>query len=536
MRTKDDDDDNYVSNIRHGVDGQGSLQRQEQPVHTITPFNNLPARLFFFDDTEHRFDNRYAFALTDSKIHYRTEDRGKTWRSFEVPVPPALVARPMSFHSDSKKWGSILYQGTACNRQGWGAICHDEPYHTKEAFSDTPQLLLSETSRCQFAYSSKDFKHEAHSDLIYCVAFDTSSVDGSHALSSSRLFSSTDFFDKDRKVEDLGIGENAKGIIAFAIVSKYAVVALKDLSPSNDGEMLLYVTVDTNTWKNAYTIVESTTHSLAVDVVLQDKSSIGTLFVSNSNGTFFVESLKDTNRNDMGYVDYEKLYGVDGVGFANVVSNAKDVEGRGARKQLKTMITFDDGQMHLMGPRDTDLCSLPLHSVTTPHNYGRIFSSPAPGFAMGVGSIGESLLPYNESDTFISTDAGVTRQMVRRDTHKYEFGDKGSTVVVNDEDGTDNVRYSLDLGKSWQKYDIGIKFRARALMTLPDSTSQRFLLLGQVARKDQTKDTGRVVIIQLDFSGTRKRKCVEGDFEKWYVRTSKTECLMGHKHLPCPRD
>jgi hypothetical protein len=69
---------------------------------------------------------------------------------------------------------------------------------------------------------------------------------------------------------------------------------------------------------------------------------------------------------------------------------------------------------------------------------------------MGVGSIGESFSPYEESDTFISTDAGVTWQMARRDAHKYEFGDKGSIlVVVNDEDGTDNVRYSLNLGKSW---------------------------------------------------------------------------------------
>ncbi|KIK03719.1 hypothetical protein K443DRAFT_676547 [Laccaria amethystina LaAM-08-1] len=541
---------------------------QQQPAHTRTPpaFSSLTIQRA--EDIpkgkvvmviEHPFDNSYAFALTDSKIHYRTEDRRKTWRSFQVPVPPALAARPLSFHSDPKKWGSILYQGTACNREGWGAICHDETYYTKEAFSDTPQFLLTETSRCQFAHSSKEFKHEAPSDLIYCVAFDTSSVDGSHALSSSRLFSSTDFFTKDNKVEDLGIGKNAKGVIAFAIVSKYAVVALKDLSPSNDGEMLLYVSVDTNTWakaqfphassaklrENAYTIVESTTHSLAVDVVLQDRSSIGTLFVSNSNGAFFVESLKDTNRNDRGYVDYEKLYGVDGVGLANVVSNAKDVQGRGAQKQLKTMITFDDGSTWTSlrppsqdnegkritcDPADTDLCSPHLHSITTPHNYGRIFSSPAPGFAMGVGSIGESLLPYDESDTFISTDAGVTWQMARRDAHKYEFGDKGSIlVVVNDEDGTDNVRYSLDLGKSWLKYDIGIKFRARALMTLPDSTSQKFVLLGQVARKDQTKDIGRVVIIQLDFSGTRKRKCEERDFEKWYARTSKTECLMGHK-------
>ena len=30
---------------------------------------------------------------------------------------------------------------------------------------------------------------------------------------------------------------------------------------------------------------------------------------------------------------------------------------------------------------------------------------------MGVGSIGESILPYEEIDTFISIDAGVTWQM-----------------------------------------------------------------------------------------------------------------------------
>ncbi|KAJ6485837.1 Oligoxyloglucan reducing end-specific cellobiohydrolase [Mycena sanguinolenta] len=569
----------------------------QDPEHTVTSFSNLPARLFFFDDTttaiyhdsvdgniyvssdegktwsmpediprgaaamvvEHPFDNSYAFVLTRSTTHYRTTDRGKTWRTFDVPIAPALMQRPLSFHSDPKNYGYILYQGTACDKSGWAAICHDETYYTTDAFSSSPQKLLSETSRCQFAHSSVDFKHEAHPDLIYCVAFDTKTTNGGHALSSSRLFSSTDFFQNDKRVEELGIGKNAKGVIAFAIVSKFAVVALKDMSPSSGGDMLLYVTVDTKTWakaqfphassaklrENAYTLVESTTHSLAVDVVLHDQGTIGTLFVSNSNGTFFVQSLKDTNRNEMGFVDYERIYGLEGIGIANVIMNADAVEGRGEPKQLKSRITFDDGsswqplrapakdsagQRFPCNPDDKDTCSLHLHSVTNPHNFGRIFSSPAPGLVMGVGSIGNSLLPYEECDTFLSTDGGITWKMIRMDAHKYEFGDSGSILVlVNDEEGVEEVRYSLDLGNTWKSYKLGVKMRSRALITLPDSTSQKFILLGQVARKDQTDKIGRYVTVSLDFTNTRKRKCGDDDFEKWYARSAKGECLMGHK-------
>lgn len=76
---------------------------------------------------------------------------------------------------------------------------------------------------------------------------------------------------------------------------------------------------------------------------------------------------------------------------------------------------------------------------------------------------------------------------------------------------------------------MGVKLRARGLINLPDSTSQKFLLLGQVARTDPRYSAGASVIVFLDFAKTRGRKCGDSDFEKWYARPHNSECLMGHK-------
>lgn len=312
-------------------------------------------------------------------------DRGASWASFEAALPPSLGANTLSFHAINWDW--ILYTGQECEATGgWkGRVCHDEvrspsrswrtertqltpcsqTFYTKDAFSTSPRPLLSYTSRCIFAHDKKEYPLNVPDELVYCVAFEppttsdaqsSSLLSGMRTLRESRLYSSTDFFDKDTSFVDLGIGKDARGVVGIGGVQKYLVTAIKP--SAGEGEMVLYVTEDGSTWsralfphghglkENAYTIVESTEHSILVDVNSSTGSKSGTLFTSNSNGTYFVRSLEHTNRNAVGIVDFEKIVGVEGVAVVNTVENDYAV-ANGEEKVLRTRITSDDGAFSL---------------------------------------------------------------------------------------------------------------------------------------------------------------------------------------------
>lgn len=69
---------------------------------------------------------------------------------------------------------------------------------------------------------------------------------------------------------------------------------------------------------------------------------------------------------------------------------------------------------------------------------------------MGVGSVGTHLRPYEECDTYLSRDAGLSWKRVQRGAHMYEVGDQGAVMVlVNDEEATKVVKYSWDEGNTW---------------------------------------------------------------------------------------
>ncbi|QRV73806.1 vacuolar protein sorting-associated protein [Ceratobasidium sp. AG-Ba] len=508
---------------------------------------------------QHPFDNRMAFILGDGTKHWRTMNRGKSWQSFETPHPVASTASPMSFHSDEKNAEWILIQTWECKKTNWGFSqkCKSVTYYTEDAFSSKPKVLFGASQKCIFAHSSSvktiaggkkkpKFAPKRPPSQVFCVAFDKTTAEGSSNTRTSRLYTSADWFQKDIEIIDFGLGDRySRGVTAIGIVSKFMVAAMRDPTGKTN-ELSLQVTLDGHTWhkahfphasssklhENAYTIVESTSHSLGIDVLLHSTAAVGTLFVSNSNGTYFVQSLQDTNRNRAGYVDFEDLVGVEGVGIANFVKNARAVEGHKAEKQVRRR-TWDP----LNPPDDSDCrsssrdtCALHLYSVSTPHNYGRVFSSPAPGLALGVGSVGTHLRPYAECDTYLSRDAGLNWKRIARGAHMYEVGAQGSIMVlVDDEEATKEIKYSWDEGNTWKTLDLGVTIRARILTTVPDSTSLKFIIIGTLSRKDQGSGA-RNAVVHLDFEPAKGRKCENGDLEKWYARTVKgKECLMGHK-------
>lgn len=250
----------------------------------------------------------------------------------------------------------------------------------------------------------------------------------------------------------------------------------------------------------------------------------GAILKSNSNGTYFVVSLDNVNRNDEGYVDFEKVIGLDGIALVNVVSEHSVF---GSRKELQSRITHNDGgTWKALSPPEKDslggkyecadkTCQLNVHGYTARRDPRATFSSPSiVGLIMAVGNVGHSLLPYDQSDTFLSRDGGFTWKEVRKDAHLWEFGDSGGILVMtNDEEPTDVVLYSIDQGSTWREYKfVGTgekKVRVRYLVGVPEDNSRRFILIGE-----RSGEAGSVAV-QVDFEALSSRQC-ESSFSLFF--------------------
>ncbi|KAF2152981.1 Oligoxyloglucan reducing end-specific cellobiohydrolase [Myriangium duriaei CBS 260.36] len=477
----------------------------------------------------HPYNNKVAVAMSTEKEHWITKDQGDTWSQFETKFQPMSGQEPVVFHATNPDKLIFLTQG--CD----DGDCTGQAMYTTDG-AKTLHELRNKIVQCMWAKTTNIFTtgNEDHDeDQTLCIA------EGrfSHYVKDNRLVVSNDYF-KNEFEPPMDAGRIVQGHVNMAAVKGFIAVAAKS---EGSLELVLYVTDDATTWhraefdghrleEDAYTILESTNYSIQVDVMTSRRDSpMGTLFTSNSNGTYFTKNIAHTNRNRFGIVDFEKIQNIQGLVLVNTIENWQDVERSGyVVRELITSMSFDDGRT--WQPLKVKDEKLHLHSVTSQRNAGRIFSSPAPGLVMGVGNTGKFLKEWKECDTYVSDDAGVTWRKALSEPHLYEFGDAGAILVAVKDAATDKISYSINHGKDWKEYELEDKVEVITLQTVPDSTSLKFLLTGIKGTGSKRKH----VSIFLDFVGLHESDCKDRDFENWPARIdSKGEatCVMGRKQF-----
>ena len=464
------------------------------------------------------FNDWVYFVTTDHKVFY-TRNRGKHISRMEGPegLPISQIAgvRKFSFHPNHAGW--LIWIGDQhCSD---GGECHTFAQYTDDG-GETWHGLIKYVKECVWI---RGVKNNAEEKLIYCSRYSDQSGDQrTKAADLTQLVSSSDFF--------VTTKVRFPSIIGFANLDEYVLVAFVD----KDGQSLrMAVTIDGNTFadadfpprfstsrQSAFTVLDSVTKSVFLHITTSTdlNREFGTLLKSNSNGTYYVTSADAVNRDALGYVDFEKVQGLEGVALVNVVINSDDVAKGKDRKKLRTKITHNDGgQWFYLTPPGKDSeqksynceggvekCSLNLHGYTERKDVRDTYSSgSAVGVLLGVGNVGDSLLPYSEGNTFISDDAGLTWREVHKGPYTWEFGDQGGIiVVVKDDSPTDVVQYSEDQGRSWKEYKFSDrKLTVEDIATVPSDTSRKFMM---IAHADSDHER---LAIQLDFSGLHDRKC-----------------------------
>ena len=499
--------------------------------------------------TPHQYFNDVVYFLTGSKTVYYTIDRAEKIHSFEAPALPTELRVPtLRFHPDFKDW--LLWTGAS---ECPGPDCHTDVHYSKDRGDDW-NTLLRYVRKCEFI---KKEGRGASEQLIYCEQYQDE--DPGKAL---QLLSSDNWF-ADKKV-------HFPDVLDFATMSEFIIVAAKTedrkslkVDASVDGQTFAPAEFPPNfnvAHQQAYTVLDSSTHAVFLHVTVNnyEDREYGTIIKSNSNGTSYVLALSAVNRDTEGYVDFEKMQGLEGVALVNVVANLKETEG-GDKKKLRSMITHNDGaEWAFLAPpqkdaeggkydcvtkagQATERCSLHVHSYTERNDKSATFSSPsAVGLMMAVGNVGEYLKRKDDesTDTFITRDGGISWASVKKGSYMWEYGDQGSIIVIVEESkATKVIFYSLDEGETWVQYEFTkVPMQIDAITTVPSDMSRNFLLWGREVGEGAK---AAITTVNLDFTGMeeRQRRCDlsevvtdNGDYYLWEPKhpLQDDNCLFGH--------
>ncbi|CAG8518361.1 10234_t:CDS:10, partial [Racocetra persica] len=499
----------------------------------------------------------HIYFITLSNTQYYTTNAGKSISPMKVREQPNVLELPiLKFHPTEKEW--LIYTASVKCDEIFSLECKAVAYYTQDNGGNWEELD-NYVRTCSWALDTKFVVDDKK--FIFCESYKNKRGSQKSFINNPlQLWSSHDFGKSKTTVSD--------DIVGFTTFEQYMVAAEARISSLNlrcsilqSGQGLrLLVSLDGKNFteakfpvnmqltKNAFTVLKSVTSSIILHVTTSPQVTTapqnlwGNILKSNSNGTDFVQSLEFANRNELGFVDFEKMKGIKGIALANVVDNVDEliVGGTGTKKKLKTKITFNDGSTWkpLTKPESdsngttydcNDGCSLHLHGYTERRSPHDAFSSlTAVGLMMGVGNVGDHLTSYSDGDTFLTRDASKTWVEVRKGAHLYEFGGQGAVLIMVDDEGpTNSFLYSLNAGKTWQEHNFTQpteRVRVHAIATYPSGISNKFLLHGSYEG-----DLDKEVIVYLDLSVKLPNKCTISDFEEWVPSHSEKGCFFGEK-------
>jgi hypothetical protein len=490
------------------------------------------------------FDQR-AFFITEGTTHFVTNDKASSFDEIRTPLGP-LIYLPgtiMNFHNDDPDY--LLYLGEqGCD--GLGTSCHSEAFYSHDNGRSWASLGTYMRS-CM--WGREGTIDQTHRNSIFCEQYREQSGNQLALFGNSVQFISSQNYFHDKRV----LFDDIVGVTVFG---KYMVVAA---SKNGGANLRLHISLDGVAFAaasfpasfdlspEAFTIMESANSMwIHVSTNTHRGSEYGTIFTSNSNGTYYVSSLENANRNEMGIVDFEKMQGIEGVAIANVVSNPGQAN-KGDPKKLVTRKTADAGGhwSKLDAPskdskglpyncQKDDDCSLQLHCYSERQNSRDLFSlSSAVGLMVGVGNVGSSLTPYRDGDMFLTRDAGKTWFEIEKGAHLWEFADQGALLIlVDNEQPTNVVKYTTNEGLTWNTFEFAKrseKVIIEDIITQPDGTSQKYVLFGL--------KNGKSIAYHIDFSSLHPTKCKldldrpnDDDFELWSPEDTRGEtCLFGRE-------
>lgn len=483
----------------------------------------------------------YVYLITSNSHIYVSDNRGITFTLRNAPAPiNELGLRLLSFHERDP--AQFIWYGEQNCDNFFNADCRVETFYTTNA-GESFSKLRENVRNCHYVGSKLNNKlYNIDDNLIMC---EQKTQD--HFF---QLVSTSDYFHTESLIFDK--------IVGMAPIGEFLVVAAVD---TDNKSLKAYGSVDGTTFaeahfppdfvvdkQQAYTIIDASSKAIFMHVTTNPRmnAELGAILKSNFNGTSYVLSAENVNRNAFGFVDYEKVQGLEGVSLINQVSNAAEVISKNSPKHLKTLITHNDGSQwsYVVPPaidsqgqtfecnsKSLERCSLNLHGFTERVDARDTYASgSAVGMMMALGNVGPFLT--DEKSLFLTKDAGITWREVKKGSYMWEYGDQGTILVVVQADTpTDTVSYSLDEGETWTDHKFAESLVVvQDLATVPSDTSRKFLLVSEAE------------IYGLDFTNIHQRQCQldlddesrnKDDFEYWSPTHpgSPDNCLFGHQSL-----